>query len=282
MRFNIRIFARTVPAFLIVVALAQEDSQRRQPLADSSAAANYAAADVVFLGFLQNLVETPVGHKAEFKVDAPIKNMTTSKITVFSAKDSRCGHLEDLKAYLVYAQDVGGQLWVDFCGGTKHRSLAEGDLRYIHTLNPKVLPECGRAKIENMSKESETIVVAEVLGTTETTLFSCWSGLARCVQNERYSIRQVFKGQVSESEIIVEHVIVDNSLTADVDVPQLSPRLFRVGDQVVLFLWPNASALYGDKHQRALGGVGFVDVDEDCGVLPGDAETIQLVQESIR
>jgi hypothetical protein len=92
----------------------------------------------------------------------------------------------------------------------------------------------------------------------------------------------VLKGRVSENEIVVEHVIVDNSLTADMDVPQLSPLLFRQGNQVVLFLWPNASAPYGDKRQRALDGVGFADIDEDCGVLPGDADTIQRVQASIR
>lgn len=276
--------ARTTAALalLSIAASAQEDSQRSLPVAESSVNANYVAADVVFLGFLQNLAEVPLGYKAEFRIDTPIKNIKASKAVVLSAKDSRCGHLENLKAYLVYAQDVSGQLWADLCSGTKHRSLAEADLRYIHTLNQKVSPECGRTKIEKLSKLSETIVLAEVLGTRETMLFSCWSGLARCVQNERYSIKQVLKGRVGEAEIVVEHVIVDNSLTADVYVPQLSPLLFRRGNQVVLFLWPNASAPYGDKQQNALDGVGFADVDEDCGVLPGDAETIELVQESIR
>jgi hypothetical protein len=267
-------------ALLFVPAFAQEDSQHTPVVVESSVGANYAAADVVFLGFLQNLVEVSLGYKAEFRVDTPIKNIKASKVVVFSARNGRCGHFEDLKAYLVYAQNIGGQLWADLCNGTKHRSLAEGDLQYIHTINPKVSPECGPARIEKLSKRSETIVVAEV-GPTENTFYSCWSGLARCVQNERYSVRQVLKGRVSEAEIVVEHVIVDNSLTADVDVPQLSLLLFHQGNEVVLFLWPSASAPYGDARQRAKDGVGFADADEDCGVLPADEGTVQLVQSTI-
>jgi hypothetical protein len=276
-------FARTLAAvaLLAVAAFAQEDSQRSPAVVESSVGANYAAADVVFLGILQNLVEVPLGYKAEFKVQTPIKNAKASNVVVFSARDGRCGHFEDLKAYLVYAQNIGGQLWADLCSGTIHRSLAEADLQYIHTLNPKVSPECGPVRIEKMSKRSETIVVAEVLGATENTFFSCWSGLARCVQNERYRVKQVLKGRVSEGEIVVEHVIVDNSLTADVDVLQLSPLLFHLGSEVVLFLGPSASAPYGDARQRANDGVGFADVDEDCGALPADAGTVQLVQSAI-
>lgn len=242
---------------LMCLAGSAQDESRTSPAGDSSVAASYAAADVVFEGFLENLTDVPQGYKAEFKVDTPIKNVKASKVFAFSAKDSRCGHLENLKSYLVYAQNVSGALWVDLCNGTKHRSLSEADLKYIHTLNPKVGPECSRTRLEKLSKRSDLVLLAEVSGTKENNFFSCWSGLARCVQDERYKVVQVFKGYVDEPEIIVEHVIVDNSLTADVDVPQFSPSLFREGNRVVLFLWHSATAPYGDARQRAADGVGL-------------------------
>jgi len=259
---------------------AQIDAQRSLA-PESSVAASYAAADVVFKGFLQNLFAVPTGLKAEFRVEVPIKNVHASKVVVLSATDGRCGRLEEMKDYVVYAQNIGGSLWVDLCNGTKHRSLAEPDLKYIHSLNPKISPECSRARVAKLSKRSEVIILAEVIGTTNDTLFSCWSGLARCVQDERYTVKRILKGHVEEQEIVVEHVIVDNSLTADVQVPQLSPSLFREGNQVVLFLWPSASVPYGDAEQRRDRNVGFADVDEDCGVLPADTNAVELVQSII-
>jgi hypothetical protein len=282
MSTSIANFAGIVATLVLLSATVSGQNESQHAAArDSSVAANYAAADVVFKGFLQNLVAVPEGYKAEFNVDTPVKNVKESKVVVFSAKESRCGHFEEMKAYLVYAQDIGGQLWVDLCNGTKHRSVAEPDLQYIHSINDKVSPECSRKRLERLSKRSEVIALAGVVGTAEETLFSCWSGLVRCIQDERYEVKQVLKGTVQEKNIVVEHVIVDNSLTADVHTPQLSPYLFRPGNQVVLFLWPSASSPYGDAVQRASRGAGFSDADEDCGVLPADSDTIELVNSVI-
>jgi hypothetical protein len=270
------------PLALLSAAVLAQDGSWHSGVVNASVAANYAAADVVFKGFLQELTEVPQGYKAEFSVDIPIKNAKTSNVVVFSAKDDTCGHLENMKTYLVYAQKIGSQLWADLCNGTKPRSLAESDLKYIHTINAKITPECNEDRIRKLGSMAAEIVTAEVDGKPRGSFPAFWSGLVRSTEDVPYHLKTVIKGHVDQEKFVVEHIVVDNSLTADIDIPRLSPSLFQKGNYLLLFLEPGSVAPNDRIEPRSTRGVGYVSLDEDCGVLPADAEVLDIVSKGIQ
>jgi len=240
-----------------------------------SVQSNYDAADAVFLGFVQGLDRVPEGLKVTFKIDTAIKGVAKqTQLVGFVEEHSQCGKLKEFGTYLVYARDLNHQVWVDLCHGTKHRSVAEGDLRYIHTINHKVDPECSGDRINKLISKATIIVEAEVIGPREE-FWSCWSGIARCTEDVAYRLKRTLKGRVNQQEFLVEHVLVHNSLSADIDVPRVSPILFRPGNLVLLFLESGTTAPDDRLEPRATRGVSYVDIDEDCGALAADADELE-------
>ena len=62
---------------------------------------------------------------------------------------------------------VGSKLWVHPCEGSKLYSQVEPDLRYIHTMNPKISEQCNRIRLKQLAKTSAIVATANVVGTED-------------------------------------------------------------------------------------------------------------------
>lgn len=185
--------------------------------------------------------------------------------------------------YLVYGRKIDDQLWVDPCEGSKLYSQAESDLRYIHTINPKVSEQCNGIRLKRLANTSAIVATAKVVGTEDsmgpTPLFRPWCGLVFTTEYAYYDMLDVMKGQIADSKIAVEHVICWDTITVDGYSPQLSPELFREGNVLLLFLKRGSHRT--DEVQPPLKS-GYEDVDENCGAVIADSDGAQAVIAGLR
>jgi hypothetical protein len=157
----------------------------------------YAGADVVFDGRLEKIGPSPSGLKARFSVTQLIKGQaaTGTGVQVQVPAHNRCHALEENHRYLVYGRKIDDQLWVDPCEGSKLYSQAESDLRYIHTINPRVSEQCNRTRLKRLAKTSPLVVTAKVVGTEDSmgssTLFRPWCGITFTTEYAYYEILDV-------------------------------------------------------------------------------------------
>jgi hypothetical protein len=121
------------------------------------------------------------------------------------------------------------------------------------------------AAIEAIANEAPVIVVGEVLSVGSRPGF--WSGLFPAAQDVHYVILEVIKGSPGKN-LLVRHLVVKNSLTADSEIPQLSTKMFAKGQKLILFLEPipkkdggaiNSSATKTDYQtlNENLGAISF-------------------------
>ena len=250
----------------------------------SSAPAFYSGADVVFDGRVEKIARSPNGLTAEFAIAQVIKGQGAVKsVQAQIPAESRCHALEDNHRYLVYGRKIGDQIWVDPCEGTKLYSQAESDLRYIHTINPRVSEQCNRTRLKRLAKTSALVVTAKVVGTEDSmglsTLFRPWCGMTFTTEYAYYEILDVLKGQTPDSKIAVEHVICWDTVTVDGYAPRLSPELFREGNVLLLFLKRDSHRT--DKPQPPFKS-GYEDVDENCGAIIAGGDSAQGVVADLR
>lgn len=240
---------------------------------DASVASQYAKAESVFIGSLERKPDVSNEYTAIFRVLQSIKGQQKeiSTVAVKTPADTRCAYIEDGE-YLVYAIGMKDGLWADPCKDSKHISLAESDLQYIHTVNSKVSPRCSPKRLRKLAAKSNIIARGEVVNVKPHQV-NCWSGTLICMADVTYDIKQVLKGNVKDEQIVVEHVLVSNSLTADVnmDVPRLSPTLFRKGNVLLLFLEAQRTTRHTDGTELISEGVRYFDEDENCGAITPDA-----------
>src|SRR5437588_255231 len=132
-------------------------------------AALYAGADVVFDGRLEKIAPSPSGLTARFSVTQGIKGpaATSNGVQVQIPAESRCHALEENHRYLVYGRIIADQLWVDPCEGSKLYSQAESDLRYVHTVNPKVSEQCNHTRLKRLARTRAIVATAKIAGTEE-------------------------------------------------------------------------------------------------------------------
>ncbi len=249
-------------------------------------AALTAASDVIFTGRLERIEIAPAAFTARFKIDHSIKGLPEDAGTqrILVPVSSPCHRLEENHSYLVYGRRVGDDLWMDPCE-SKVISRAEMDLRYLHTLNPKVAERCNRGRINKLALQSPIVAIGDLLGTedsmgTSTAFFRPWCGVVATTEDAYYTITDVLKGNVPEARIAVEHLICWDTVTADEYNPALSRDLFNEGNRLLLFLKPDSS----QSHRQLPDGFKAVyhDIDENCGAVSADDEVAQIVIDSIR
>jgi hypothetical protein len=254
----------------------------------SDAPAFYTSADIVFTGVLDKISASPTGLTAQFRVERLIKGgLEANKILRAQLpSESRCHKFEERHSYLIYGRAIGGTVWVNPCEGSKLVSQAEDDLRYIHTINPRVSERCSRNRLSQLAARSPIIAMAEVIGTEDsmgtnaTLLFRPWCGLVLSTEDAYYSIREVLKGQIPDSKVVVEHAICWDTVTVDGYYPNLSPELFREGNVLLLFL--KAGSHQSDRHLNPPFSSIYEDLDENCGAVMADGEAAQRVIENVR
>ena len=130
----------------------------------------YAGADIIFTGRVEKLSASPSGLNARFEVVQRIKGRAGTKkyLRAQLPIQSDCHALEENHTYLIYGRRIGDQLWIYPCDGSKLISLAERDLRYIHSVNPEVSEQCNRKRLAQNARNSHTVITAEVMGTEDT------------------------------------------------------------------------------------------------------------------
>src|SRR5690349_23159852 len=92
---------------ILVFATGALTQQRDDP------AAIYGAADLVFTGRVEKISPSPGGLSASFEVVSRIKGRigNAKHLQTFLPIDTRCHALEENHSYLVYAREIGDQLW---------------------------------------------------------------------------------------------------------------------------------------------------------------------------
>ena len=245
----------------------------------------YAGADVVFTGRAERIEASPTGLTARFKIDQLIKGrvITRNGLRASLPTESSCHAFKQQHSYLVYGRWMGGELWVDPCEGSKPISLAEHDLRYIHTINPKASERCNEKRLAQLAAKSPIVATAEIIGTEDlldslrssATFFRPWCGLVHSTEDAYYTVRDVLKGQIPDSKIAVQHAICWDTITVDGDTPQLSPELFKEGKVLLLFL--KAGSHQPNREGPPPFKSVYEDVDEDCGAVMADTEAARSV-----
>jgi hypothetical protein len=250
-----------------------------------SPAALYTGADIVFDGRLEKIAPSSSGLTAHFSIAQLIKGQaaTNQSLQVQMPAQSRCHAFEENHRYLVYGRKIDDELWVDPCEGSKLYSQAESDLRYIHTVNPKISERCNRSRLKQLAKTSAIVATAKVVGTEDsmegpTLLFRPWCGLTLTTEYAYYDVLDVMKGQIPDSKIAVEHVICWDTITVDGYSPGLSRDLFREGNVLLLFLKTGSHRT--DQPQPPFKS-GYEDVDENCGAVLADSDAVHGVIEAL-
>lgn len=246
----------------------------------------YAGADIVFTGRLEKLFLSPSGLNVHFEVAQRIKGNTGTKkyLRALLPIQSDCHALEENHTYLVYGRRIGDQLWIDPCEGSKLMSLAERDLRYIHSVNPEVSEQCNHDRLAQVARGSQIVVTAELMGTEDTLgsspFFRPWCGLAFTTEDAYYHVIEVFKGEVASPNIAVEHAICWDTVTVGGYSPALSPELFKKGNVLLLFL---KTGSHQPDRQRPLPFPSvYEDTDENCGAVEANDEAALSIAESMR
>jgi len=251
----------------------------------------YSAADVVFTGRLSKIDHSSNGVIARFERDLIVKgDLTRRDVTVRLEPVGQCHPFEENHSYLLYAQKIGGELWADPCAGSKLLSMAEEDLRYLHTVNSKIGQRCSRERLAQLAGRSSIVATAEVIGTEDglpaeqnlefMRLWRPWCGLAFSTEDAYYTVLTVLKGNISDARIVVEHPICWDTVTVDGYYTNLSPTLFSKGNRLLLFLKPGSH----DKGKKSPPGYDAVysDIDENCGAVSANDETAQSLLEDLR
>lgn len=246
----------------------------------------YASADIVFTGRVEKVWPSPSGLGARFEIMNRIKGKAGIKkdLQAFFPAQSRCHAIEENHSYLIYGRKMGDHLWVDPCEGSKLLSLAEPDLRYIHSIDPKISEQCNRNRLTQLAKSSRIVATADVVGTEDSVgnspLFRPWCGLTFTTEDVYYRVREVLKGEISAPRMTVEHPICWDTVTVGGYSHALSPELFNEGNVLLLFL------KQGSHQEGRQGSPSFLsvyaDTDENCGAVKADDEAASSVANSIR
>lgn len=87
-----------------------------------------------------------------------------------------------------------------------------------------------------------------------------------------YKITEVLKGDIPGPRITVEHLICWDTVTVDSYYPNLSPELFKEGNNLLLFL---KAGSHGEREGHVPPRefpLVFQNVDENCGAVKIDDE----------
>jgi hypothetical protein len=136
----------------------------------------------------------------------------------------------------------------------------------ILLLHGLVLPQTqsDRQKWQNLAADVDLVLVVEVKHVGPTPGF--WSGFLAASQRVRFKVVKVLKGKLNEGEVDVEYYLVKKDDLVDGELPRLSPEIFKVGNQLVLFL----------KADRKRKPASFA-ADQNRGTATADADTLKAL-----
>lgn len=120
-------------------------------------------------------------------------------------------------------------------------------------------------RLQRITQKSDLIFIGTIVEVGDPP--KDWSGYFSAYQTIRYRVDQILKGQYSDPEISVDHIVVSGSKTADSgDTPKLSSAIF----------YPNASLIV--SAQRAGDGSNWKSLNEVIGAVPNSADWLRRVE----
>ena len=139
-------------------------------------------------------------------------------------------------------------------------------LLIILLLHSLVLPptQADKQKWLNLAANVELVLVVEVKHVGPTPGF--WSGFLAASQRVRFKVVKVLKGKLNAREVEVEYYLVKNDDLVDRELPRLSPEIFKMGNQLVLFL----------KADQKRKTVSFA-ADQNRGTAMADADILKAL-----
>jgi len=132
----------------------------------------------------------------------------------------------------------------------------------LHSVLPSM--QSDKQKWLNLAADVDLVLVVKVKHVGPTPGF--WSGYLSASQRVRFKVVKVLKGNLNAGEVEVEYYLVKNDDLVDNARPRLSPEIFEMGNQLVLFLKAN------QKGQRA----NFA-ADQNRGTARADADTLRAL-----
>lgn len=130
---------------------------------------------------------------------------------------------------------------------------------FFYLLAMPVMSQCDKQKWQQLAHNVEFVVLAEVEEVKASPGF--WSGHIAAIQNVKYKVVTVLKGQLTFSEIEVEYYVVKNSPLADTEEARLSPKIFKSGSQLILFLNHDSASAKSYFHVNV--NLGTVKAEEE-------------------
>jgi len=141
-------------------------------------------------------------------------------------------------------------------------------------------PTFGDKELLRVVKQSDDVIIGEVIDTRSEQLGRFWSGWVPSIEHVRYKVVEVLKGEVKSAEIDAGHFVVCNSRTADKSEPRLSPVLFKPGNRILLSLSRENSL--GCMAQHAPSNVeALCSPDENYGAVLADPKLVEEVKKSL-
>jgi hypothetical protein len=131
-------------------------------------------------------------------------------------------------------------------------------------------------RVDRLVSGSKVIVLVEVAEVEEVGAIP-WSGTGVIKQHVVYKVKNILKGNLSDSSIIVAHPLYQNSLSAGRKKPRLSPKLFKQGNSLLLFIGIGQQVIkQKDGSYQTVDE--FVTTDVDCGAVVPHADLLNVVK----
>jgi hypothetical protein len=132
------------------------------------------------------------------------------------------------------------------------------------------------AEIQTNANNAEVVFVGTI--TAIGTAPGFWSGIAMSTQAVTYDIDEVLKGAYTESELTINHMVVDETRQADdadAATPALNSSIFAVGNQLIVFSTQNTEyTSLGTDYE----GPEYIDVDANYGTIPYSSQNQSVVE----
>lgn len=136
---------------------------------------------------------------------------------------------------------------------------------FLFALSISVFSQSDKRKWQKVTQGADIIVVAEVKEVKVAPGF--WSGHMSAIQNVRYRVVKVLKGKIAFDKLELEYYVAKNSPLVDANMPRLSPKIFKTGNQLVLFLKANS-----------ISSQMYFGVDKNRGTLNADSGVLKLLK----
>lgn len=139
-------------------------------------------------------------------------------------------------------------------------------------------PRCVESqRLNRLVSDSRVIALAEITEVGNAG-FMFWSGTGVTKQYVTYEVKDVLKGDFTDGTIKVAHPLYQGSLSADSEKVRLSPKLFKRGNTLLLFLGTGrAITKQKDATYRAVDE--FVTTDVDCGAVTPNDDLLKTIKE---